>query len=94
MRTGEIESITATALARNIAQTIDNVRMNRTSVLITKGSKVVAKLSPPPKEGLSIHELIGLLNSLPKLTSQDSLRMSEDINRIRAAAKLPDNPWE
>ena len=94
MRPEVTESITATALARNMAQTIDNVRMTRTSVLITKGTKVIAKLSPPPKNGLSVNGLIGLLKSLPKLSSNDSLQMSENIRKVRTAAKLPENPWE
>lgn len=94
MRPEITESITATVLARNMAQTIDNVRMTRTSVLITKGTKVIAKLSPPPKKGLSVNGLVELLKSLPKLSANDSLQMSENIKMVRAAAKLPENPWE
>ena len=57
MHVKEIESISATTLARNVSQTIDNVRISRTNILITKGNKVIAELSPPPKKGLSIHRL-------------------------------------
>ncbi len=94
MRSEITESITATLLARNMAQTIDNVRMTGTSLLITKGTKVIAKLSPPPKSGLPVNQLVNLLKSLPKLSDGDSLKMSKNIQSVRAAAKLPGNPWE
>jgi len=94
MRHEATESITATALARNMAQTIDNVRITRTSVLITKDAKIIAKLSPPPKKGLPINGLVSLLKSLPKLNTNDSLELSESIKKVRSTAKLPGNPWE
>lgn len=90
----ETQSITATHLARNIAQTIDAVRMSRTTVLITKGAKVIAQLSPPPKTGLSVQGLIDLLKSLPGLTPQDSKQLADEVKKIRTAAKLADNPWD
>ncbi len=89
-----IETVTSTALARNMAQTIDRVRMTGTSVFITKGTKVVAELTPPPKSGLPVDKLIHLLKSLPKLRSGDSLQFSADIKKVRAATKALDNPWE
>ena len=93
MRSEIIERISATELARHVAQTIDNVRINRNSLLITRGAKVVAKLSPPPKNGLSVRGLISLLKSLPKLTPSDTLSMKNDISKVRAEAKLPENQW-
>ncbi len=94
MRLEKDISITATELARNISKTIDSVRMSRTSLLITRGSQVIAKLSPPPKQGLSVAALIDLLKSLPALDKQDSKQLYQDIQNIRSAATLPDNPWE
>ncbi len=94
MRSEPTEKVTATVLARNMAKTIDDVRITRSSILITKGSRVIAKLSPPPKKGLSVEGLIGLLNSLPKLGAKDSLQMSEELKRAKAVANLPENPWD
>jgi len=68
--------------------------MSRTTVLITKGAKVIAQLSPPPKTGLSVQGLIDLLKSLSGLTPQDSKQMADDVKKIRTAAKLADNPWD
>lgn len=94
MREDSTESITATELARNVSQTIDNVRINRKSILITRGKKVIAKLSPPPQKGLSINGLIGLMGSLPALEDEDIVQMSNDMKMARDSAKLPESPWE
>jgi len=94
MRIEETQCISATDLARNMAQTIDAVRMSRTTVLITKGTKVIAQLAPPPKIGLSMQGLIGLLKSLPGLSPTDSQQLANDLKTIRSSAKLPANPWD
>ena len=94
MRIEEQKSISATTLARNVSESIDDVRISRKSVLITKGKKVIAQLSPAPKSGLSIQGLQRLLRSLPKLSSNDASQLNEDLKTIRNSAKLPGNPWE
>lgn len=88
------ESVTATVLARNIAQTIDHVRYSKNSINIIKGNKVIARLSPPPKSGLAMDDLIELINLSPKLGEAESLLMAKDVERIRDNAKLPENPWD
>ena len=87
------DTITATELVRNLSLAIDKVRMTGHSLYITKGSQTVAELSPPPKQGLPINKLAGLLKSLPKLGEGASV-MAKDIETIRRKAQLPDNPWE
>lgn len=89
----EHDSITATELVRNLSVAIDKVRITGHSLYITKGSQTVAELSPPPKAGLPINKLAGLLKSLPKL-GEDVSSLSNDIKTIRRNAQLPDNPWE
>jgi len=87
------DTITATELVRNLAVAIDKVRMTGHSLYITKGSQTVAELSPPPKPGLPINKLAGLLKSLPKL-GDDASAMAKDLETIRHQANLPENPWE
>jgi len=94
MRIEETQCISATDLARNMAQTIDAVRISRTTVLITKGTKIIAQLAPPPKIGLSMQGLIGLLKSIPGLSATDSQLFTNDLKTIRSSAKLSANPWE
>ncbi len=86
------ETITATDLVRNLSVVIDKVRVSGRSLYITKGSKTVAELSPPPKVGCSVTKLTDLLRSLPRL-KEDGTAMSEDLKAIRKIATLPDNPW-
>ena len=61
------DTITATALVRNLSVAIDKVIITRHRFFyITKGSQSVAELSPSPKPGLPINQLAKLLRSLPK----------------------------
>ena len=86
------DTISATELVRNLAGIIDNVRLTGHSLYVTKGSQTVAKLSPPPKTGLSISQLVSLIESLPRLGA-DAPAMADDIKSIRNQAVLPENPW-
>ena len=85
-------TITATELVRNLSVAIDKVRISGQSLYITKGSQTVAELRPPPKPGLPINELAGLLKLLPKL-SDDASVMAKDLETIRRQANLPEDPW-
>ncbi|MBL4867084.1 MAG: hypothetical protein JKY67_12005 [Pseudomonadales bacterium] len=87
------ESISATELARNLAMSIDKVRLSGQSIFITKGTQTVAELCPPPKLGFPIAKLADLITSLPKLGA-DAESMSKDINTSRENAKLPGTPWD
>ncbi len=87
------DSITATELARNISMSIDKVRMSGRSLYITKGSNVIAKLSPAPKPGFPIENLAKLLTSLPSL-GKDAQAMAKDLNTIRENSTLPGNSWD
>jgi len=86
------DSITATELARNVAQSIDRVRLSGVALSITKGTQTIAELCPPPKPGLPIAKLAELLCLLPKLDA-DAAVMHQDMNHIRSRAKLLENPW-
>lgn len=93
MPTTNHDSISATELARNVAVSIDRVRLTGRSLFITKGSQTVAELCPPPKTGIAITKLAEVLGALPKL-GDDASVMAEDLNKVRRHAKLPGNPWD
>ena len=87
--------ITATDLARNLAVTIDKVRLSRQAINITKGNQTIAQLTPVKQEGLPITQLESFLSSLPHLGSKYAQSMAADLNIIRKSAILPDDsPWE
>jgi len=86
-------TITATELVRNLSVAIDKVRVSGQGLYITKGSQTVAELKPPPKAGLAINKLAGLLNSLPKL-GDAATDMAKDLEQIRREANLPENSWD
>lgn len=87
------EAITATELVRNLSAVVDQVRISRRSVYITKGSLTVAELRPPPKAGYPISRLAEFLKSLPGL-SDDASAFEEDLVTIKREARLPENPWD
>lgn len=87
------DTISATELARNIALSIDKVRISGQSLYITKGSQTVAELCPPPKTGFPINKLADFISSLPKL-DDDAEAMENDLTAARSHAKLPGNPWD
>ena len=87
------ESISATELARNVAMSIDKVRLSGQSLFITKGTQTVAELCPPPKAGFPIAKLAELIAALPKL-GDDAESMANDLNTSREKSKLPGNPWD
>jgi len=87
------DTITATELVRNLAVAIDKVRMTGHSLFVTKGSQTVAELSPPPKAGVPISKLAGILKSLPKL-GDDVSTMAKDLESMRLNARLPENQWD
>jgi antitoxin (DNA-binding transcriptional repressor) of toxin-antitoxin stability system len=89
----QYKKITATELARNIASSIDQVRISGQPLYITKGSKTVAELCPPPQSGYPVEKLAELLASLPRL-DEDAESLSKDIRRIKKQAAIPDTPWD
>ena len=59
------ETISATDLVRNFSAMIDKVRITGRSLYITKGIQTIAELSPPPKLGFPIKNLVSFINTLP-----------------------------
>ena len=87
------ETISATEVVRNFAAAIDKVRYSGVSLYITKGSKTIAELNPPPKSGFPTNKLSALLNSLPSL-GEDANSFSNDVQDIKNQSVLPGDPWE
>ena len=86
------QRITATELARNLANVIDQVRISRTRMTITKGNQEVAQLVPVAGNGATLADLKALLENSP-LSVEEQRTFSEDIRVIREAGVLPESPW-
>lgn len=84
-------AITATDLARNLAVTIDKVRLSKQAINITKGNQTIAQLAPVKQEGLPITQLENFLSNLPHLGNKYAENMAADLKIIRESAVLPDN---
>lgn len=90
------KTVTATELVRNCAAIIDEVQSTGEAVLITRGKRVVAELSPPQKKAVTLAGAFEQLRNRPgpKLSEEEAEAFKADLKRIREFAKLPDNPWE
>jgi len=85
--------ISATELARNLASAIDQVRVSRSRLIITRGNQDVAQLVPVISNGATLADLDRLLKR--NILSQAEKRaFSEDLRTIREAAALPKSPWD
>ncbi|OGT47673.1 MAG: hypothetical protein A3F17_01890 [Gammaproteobacteria bacterium RIFCSPHIGHO2_12_FULL_41_15] len=86
-------TVSATHFVRHFAETLETVRATHTTLYITKGTRVVAQLCPPPAAGFPISSLTNWLLAMPKL-GEDHIDMENDIKKIKQRAKLSGNPWE
>lgn len=92
MKAPKRESISATELARNLASTIDHVRLSGQVVDITKGKQIIAQLTPAKSKGFSIEQLEDFFQGLPHL---DDHSLEDDLKKIRDQANLPDDTlWD
>ncbi len=87
------DTITATKLVRNLAAAVNQVRNTGKSLSIVKGKQLIAVLAPPPKQGLSVNQLIEMLGNLPPLEDKNQ-QFSKDLQKVRKAAELPDSSWD
>ncbi len=94
MKIHKKETITATDLARNLASTIDQVRLSGQVIDITRGNQIVAQLVPATQKGFPVSQLDIFFHALPHLGSAPSVRMASDLKKIRDNATLPESPWE
>lgn len=88
------DSITSTDLARNLASTIDQVRLSGQIIEITKGNQTVAQLIPAAHKGFPVAQLKRFFQELPHLDGKSKTRFASDLKTIRDNATLPGSPWE
>ena len=75
------KTVTATALARNFSEFLNQVRYQGVTLEVTRGTEVVACVSPPPtSRGFPIDQLDGLLDSLPRFSPEEADAFLDDIH--------------
>lgn len=85
--------ISATELARNLASVIDQVRVSRYRMVITRGNQDIAQITPVAKQNFTLADLDKLLQR-NRLSAAERKSFSHDLKSIRQAATLPQSPWE
>lgn len=85
--------ISATELARNLASAIDQVRVSRSRLIITRGNQDVAQLVPVISNGATLADLDRLLKR-HSLSREEKRAFSKDLRTIREAATLPTSAWD
>ena len=88
-------SITATYLARNLSDLLNQVRYQRVTLEITRGSDPVAYVCPSPAvTGYPIDQLDRLLVSLPRLSTDEVDDFLADIRTGMASQSAEPDAWD
>lgn len=87
-------SITATYLARNVSDLLNQVRYQHVTLEVTRGNDLVAYVSPPPgAAGYPIDQLDYLLAGLPHLSDEEVGQFLADIHDGVASQSAGSDAW-
>ena len=88
------ETLTATEVARRLAEVLNRVAYRRESFVVVRGNRPVAELRPVPM-ATRLVDLPGLMASLPRLDVQEAEAFAADLDLARAelAAAEAVDPW-
>lgn len=76
-----IRSITATHLARNFSDLLNQVRYQQVTLEVMRGNEPIAYVTPVlMATGYPIAQLDRLLSGLPRLSNEESQQFLEDIH--------------
>ena len=75
--------------ARRLNESIEQIRAG---LLNTRGERPAATLSPLPKQGLTVDELIEFLSTISRL-GDDAESFAEDVKTARSNDSLPGSSW-
>lgn len=88
-------SVTATELARNLAEYLNRVAYRGESFVVQRGSRAVAELRPVPS-GIRGADFLARYRSLPHLTPTEAAALAQDIDAARKElGQIPvGSPWD
>lgn len=86
--------ISATTLARNFSEFLNRVRYQGVTLDVTRGSDVIACISPPsPAGGFPISQLDKLFASLPRLSAEDAEQFESDVAAVTGKLQPEGDAW-
>ncbi len=88
-----IQKISATDLARNLASVIDQVRVARLPMTITRGNQDIAQIVPVINSTVKLSDLAHLLQK-NQLNKSQKQAFADDLSDIRQSATLPESHWD
>ena len=88
-----IQRISATDLARNLASVIDQVRVARLPMTITRGNQDIAQIIPVVNSTVSLSDLVSLLKR-SSISKQQKQSFADDLSHVRQSATLPNSDWD
>jgi hypothetical protein len=87
-------SITATHLARNFSDLLNQVRYQHVTLEVMRGNELIAYVTPTPMAaGFPIAQLDRLLTGLPRLSAEESQCFLDDIHHGVAAQPMESDAW-
>lgn len=87
-------SITATQLARNFSDLLNQVRYQGLTLEVVRGNEVVACVSPPSvASGFPVAELDRLMASLPRLSDEESREFLADMHEAMTSLTATPEAW-
>ena len=87
------QKISATDLARNLASVIDQVRVARQPMTITRGNQDIAQIVPILNSTVQLSDLASLINK-NQLTQSQKQSFADDLSAVRQASSLPNSDWD
>lgn len=89
------KTITATDVARNFSDVLNQVRYQSAEFEIVRGKEVVARLLPPaPAGGVPLDQLNELLKKLPRLGAREVDSFARDVERGLARVRTDAIEWD
>jgi hypothetical protein len=86
--------VSATNLARNFSEFLNRVRYQGITLDVTRGSDVIACISPPnPARGFPIAQLDRLFASLPPLTAHEAVQFANDVTAVVGNLQPEGDAW-
>ena len=87
-------SITATHLARNFSDLLNQVRYQHVTLEVTRGNELIAYVSPTPMAaGFPINQLDRLLAGLPRLSTEESQQFLDDLHHGVVDQPMENDVW-
>ncbi len=88
-------TITATVLARNFSNLLNQVRYQGLTLEVKRGNEVIACVTPPTKvAGFPIDQLDALLSSAPVLSDVESREFLRDIHEATDRLVAEGSAWD